>query len=512
MTTRLWKLFTSLKLTVVLLGLCTLLVFLGTIAQVHEGLWQAQERWFKSFFVIRNEGDVWWVPPIFPGGYTLGFGLLFNLLAAHIKRFQFTWKKAGIQLTHFGIILLLGGQLLTDLLARESFMSFAEGETRSFSEAHRAVEFVVNMSQPDQPGMERVISFAQNSLASGRSLSHKEMPFTVKISEYGENADVLPHASVLEAGKRLTTALATLEANYSTPEGIKAQWLKADQSQGRIKVWREAVAHAGEQERDLAKAVSRLADDPNRFSKFSEDLKSRFRKQMLAAFQAAPRMQAQGQDGRAMSYVAKEASAGRPVPVDNLPAAAVNGAGPRMVLVPLPPVRAMDAENSPYAKVELFEGEKSLGTWLVSTWLSPQEVSAGGKTFRFALRNERYFQPFSLTLLKTTHEVYQGTQIPKNFQSRVRIENGATGERREVDISMNNPLRYGGLTYYQSQMGRTAEVGGKGTSVLQVVRNPGWLTPYLGCIVVALGMLWQFFYHLVGFLTKPRAASKPQAA
>ena len=48
MNTRLWKFLTSLKVTVVLLLLSTLLVFLGTLAQVNEGLWEAQERWFKS--------------------------------------------------------------------------------------------------------------------------------------------------------------------------------------------------------------------------------------------------------------------------------------------------------------------------------------------------------------------------------------------------------------------------------------------------------------------------------
>lgn len=210
-----------------------------------------------------------------------------------------------------------------------------------------------------------------------------------------------------------------------------------------------------------------------------------------------------------MAYVAQETEAGRTLNLEQLPAAGNQGAAARTHLLPLAASRGMDDQNVPYAKVELFSKEASLGVWLLSAWLNPQDVSVGGRTFRIAMRNERYFQPFSLTLLKTTHEVYQGTEIPKNYQSRVRIENPQTQERREVDISMNNPLRYGGLTFYQSQMGRTEERGGKGTSGtsgLQVVRNPGWLTPYAGCLIVALGMTWQFLRHLVGFLTKPRAA------
>jgi hypothetical protein len=176
----------------------------------------------------------------------------------------------------------------------------------------------------------------------------------------------------------------------------------------------------------------------------------------------------------------------------------------------------MDDQNVPYARVAVMHKGTRLGEWILSGWLNPQEVSVEGNAYRIAMRNQRYYQPFTLTLLRTTHEIYEGTQtatnpsgIPKNFQSRVRIDAPQTGERREVDISMNNPLRYGGLTFYQSQMSRTEERGGKGVSGLQVVRNPGWLTPYLGCVIVALGMTWQFLQHLLGFLSRPRPASAP---
>lgn len=508
MPNSLWKFLTSLKVTVVLLILCVLLVFLGTVAQVHEGLWEAQTRWFKSFVVIRNATDVWWVPPIFPGGYTLGFGLLINLIAAHLKRFRFTWDKTGIHLTHLGVILLLAGQLMTDLLSRESFINFAEGETRNYSEAHRETELVINTTAPEANGKDRVISYAQAALEKKGILKHPEIPFEIRILEYGENGEVLSHDSIREAGTRLTTALATLEANYSTSEGLIAQAEKSADNPGRAAIWSDALKAAGETGKDLVAAVKKIAADPDRTALFREDLKRRFRTQMLAAFKRIPRGQGGGQ-ARAMAYVAQETEAGRTLNLEQLPAAGNQGAAARTHLLPLAASRGMDDQNVPYAKVELFSKEASLGVWLLSAWLNPQDVSVGGRTFRIAMRNERYFQPFSLTLLKTTHEVYQGTEIPKNYQSRVRIENPQTQERREVDISMNNPLRYGGLTFYQSQMGRTEERGGKGTSGtsgLQVVRNPGWLTPYAGCLIVALGMTWQFLRHLVGFLTKPRAA------
>ena len=72
---------------------------------------------------------------------------------------------------------------------------------------------------------------------------------------------------------------------------------------------------------------------------------------------------------------------------------------------------------------------------------------------------------------------------------------------------MNTPLRYEGLTFYQLQMDAgdtTREAGRVPTSVLQIVHNPGWLTPYVGCGLVGAGLLIQFLMHLTGFIAKRR--------
>jgi len=37
------------------------------------------------------------------------------------------------------------------------------------------------------------------------------------------------------------------------------------------------------------------------------------------------------------------------------------------------------------------------------------------------------------------------------------------------------------------------------------VRNPSWLTPYIGCLVVAAGLIIQFMIHLVGFVSRRKA-------
>jgi hypothetical protein len=92
----------------------------------------------------------------------------------------------------------------------------------------------------------------------------------------------------------------------------------------------------------------------------------------------------------------------------------------------------------------------------------------------------------------------------------VWLENPTTGEKRETEIYMNQPLRYGGLTFYQSQMGEDQRNRSVKTSGLQVVENPSWLTPYAGCLVVGLGMLWQFLWHLSKFFAKRMGLPAPE--
>ena len=45
-----------------------------------------------------------------------------HVTPAHIKRFRLSARKIGIHLTHGGLILLLLGQLLTDMFSTESAM------------------------------------------------------------------------------------------------------------------------------------------------------------------------------------------------------------------------------------------------------------------------------------------------------------------------------------------------------------------------------------------------------
>lgn len=163
-----------------------------------------------------------------------------------------------------------------------------------------------------------------------------------------------------------------------------------------------------------------------------------------------------------------------------------------------------DAVDTASAYVQLFDEGKPLGLWLVSNILDekfpPQTLKIQENTYQLALRFQRTYFDFQFILLEFKHEKHPGTDIPKSFSSLIRIQNKDTKEDREVLISMNQPLRYKGYTFYQSSFSEDER-----SSVLQVVKNPGWAVPYAGIALVSLGLCLQFLKHLMRFLKRHEA-------
>ncbi len=385
--------FVSLKLTVVLLVLGMILVFGATLDQTNLGVWGIQTKWFRSFFVLQ---EIRGVPvPVFPGGYFIGGLLLLNLLAAHIYRFKFAWKKAGIVLTHVGLIMLLIGELLTGILQDDFSMRLVQGEPKNYSESYRGNELaIIDTTNPD---FDDVVVIPEGLLAKGGVVQHPKLPFRVSIKEFHPNSNLRARAP------------------STAPMG---------------------------------------ASEP--------------------------------------------------------PTPATQGVGLNAVMTPLRLTYKQDERNLPAAYIELLTAEGTLGTWLVTadTRMPEQIVEHNGHTYSVALRFTRNYKPYTLTLQKFSHDVYAGTDIPKNFSSQIRLTTPDGRDDREVLIYMNNPLRYAGLTFYQASF----EPGNDKVTVLQVVRNPGWLLPYLACSLIAIGLVAQFCIHLAGFFGKRRRIAAAAAA
>lgn len=379
---RLLKPLASLRLTVVLFAMAMFLIFAGTLAQVHEGVWTVVDRYFRSL-LVRIDLQVF-VPTslgrvpgafFFPGGFLIASALLFNLIAAHTVRFKFSARRIGIIVTHAGVILLLVGEFVTGLAATEGHMSIYQNSFSDFVEDIRTAEIAVIDSS--DPGDDLVVVVPARMLARAKQpISHSLLPFQIRIDQWMPNSRIL----------------------------------------GPMQAPAETRARADK------------------------------------------------------------------------------GIGTTVSAVPAAPTTGIDngASDIPSAYVTLLRNGERLGSYLLSAYLDqPQPVEVGGRTYGLQLRFKRTYKPYTVHLLEFRHDKFVGTETARNFSSRVRLVDPANQVDREVLISMNNPLRYGGETFYQSAF-KENDTG----TVLQVVRNPGWLLPYFSCALVGLGMLIHFGMRL----------------
>ncbi len=160
--------------------------------------------------------------------------------------------------------------------------------------------------------------------------------------------------------------------------------------------------------------------------------------------------------------------------------------------------------DTPAAYVTLSRQGQTLGTWMISAALrEAQRIDIDESAYGISLRYRRTHLPFELHLNDFSHDTFTGTSIAKNFSSDIRLVDPARNTDRQVRIWMNNPLRYAGITFYQASY----KPDGSGT-VLQVVRNPGWLMPYIACILVGGGMAWHFAWSLISFLKRHAKSEK----
>ena len=382
----------SLKLTVGLLVMSMILIVLGTLEQVHWGIWHVQKVYFGGWLCFYPMDPTAAVRIPLPAGFTLGVLLIVNLAFAHVRHFKATAAKVGNLMIHAGLLLLLGGGFVTAIYQEESAMIIPEGEKRNYSEAFRDFEIAL---VEKSAGTDKVVTVPDSilrSISDGRLPPLIELPgtpFTLDVQAYHPNA--------------------MIRAKTQMPDGVA---IKATQGIG---------------------ARTELTYKPLRES-FD----------------------------------------------DNKP-------------------------NAPTAIVELKIKEKSLGTWVLNLNLTEsfdaQTFTEDGKTYEVSLRRVRYYVPFTVRLDKFTHEKYPGTETPRRFASDVTLVEGASSFA--FNISMNQPLRHAGLTFFQSSFGSTKE--GKDQTVLQVVRNPGWLIPYVSVALMSLGLIWHFGFSLLRFL-RGRAA------
>jgi ABC-type transport system involved in cytochrome c biogenesis permease subunit len=513
----------SLKLTVTLLAMGIFIVFAGTVAQIDKDIWEVMGEYFRTFVAwidfqiffprsVRVPGGFY-----FPGGFSIGLAMLVNLAAAHGLRFKVQARgkrlAAGLAATTVGIgmtwLVIASGSSSEGLQAVPIvswatlwiwcklglvglWLAMAYGLLRL--DRSRKLEFrVLGSATIGLAGLLGWLLFNSGDVVLGDSsmrilwqLIKGGLASLVLLAGcwllFRKRAGiVLLHAGVaLMMVNELVVYSLHVEGHMSIAEGETVNYVRDTRA---VEL---AVVDHSDPENDFVVVVpERLLRSGSPIEHddlpFDVEVVRYFENSNLRELKPAEANPATAGTGLKVAAEAARPSAG----TDS--SGKLDLAAAYVKFTPKQP------------------GAPPLGTYLLA--VSPsltdgaEQVTVGNRTYDVSLRFKRDYKPYSVTLKDVRFDTYMGTQKARNYSSEVRLVDPDRHVDRDVKIWMNNPLRYAGETFYQSNFFNDPVSGGEITG-LQVVTNTGWMIPYVGCMIVGVGMLAQFSIVLLRFLNR----------
>ncbi|MCA9120740.1 MAG: cytochrome c biogenesis protein CcsA [Planctomycetaceae bacterium] len=529
----------SLKLTVALFIMSIFLVFVGTLAQVDQDMWEIINNYFHSVLVwiplqvflpktwFPNHQSVPGVLP-FPGGLTLGTALFINLLAAHSVRFK---PQATSTRLVIGLVVMLVGVLLTwAVIASGHNGEGLQGEPPiswasmwlcvkvgiAITAVGLAFGFVTTMKRTPDRSVE-IAALAVSSVAaiglalwlfvSGAYLGDSGMRILWQLIKCGAASVVLLVACLLIFKKRGGIVLIhggiglLMLGELFVGTFVSEERIAIDEG--------ETVSHAIDirsTELAITDSSGELDDVivvplwvKGRKSSFLRDGKTIQHEELpfdieIVDYYRNSDLKDVGPDAE------NKATAGKGLETVALEVRGGSGADSS---------GEVDM-SSAYIRFLEKGGSKDIGTYMLSQVVLrsrgggllnfDETVPVDGKDYHVELRFKRTYKPYSLRLIDVRKDDYIGTSTPRNYSSDVQLVDASRSVDREVRIWMNNPLRYAGETFYQS--GYHADPSGVESTTLQVVKNTGWMIPYVSCVLVMFGMFAHFSGTLMRFLQR----------
>lgn len=532
------QVFGSLKLTVALFAFSLVLVLAGTLAQHHLNMLEVKTRYFTSWVAMMHLEDL--VPYAFfphdeplkgaipiPGGALVGLLLMINLIAAKITRFHIHANGARL---YSGIAAIVLGLVTTAIIVSSGQSSEGlQGEPpMAYDQLWRLILGVAGASCVGLVGLAvssrswttktawllaagAIAAYLIFSLSTGDRIGDPGLRIVWQLTKglgagvillvgcllvfAKQGGNVLLHFGVglLMVGqfvfgdRQLEQRLNLIEGQAANTfvnlDSVEMTFIRKEGDDDEVVAIPAALLMQAAESGDVIR-------DEN--IPFDVRVKNYYRNSRLEAAKEGSTATDKGL-GRQVAAIEARGSGGTSSDV-----------------------------NLASAYVELLEkgSDKSLGSHLVSQWFSDREalapdgqsgdefdkVSDGKTEYQMGLRFARTAKPFWVQLRDVRRVDYSGSDTPRDYRSFVRIVDPITGEDRKEQIWMNNPLRYRGETFYQSNY--TSLPGGREMTGLQIVQNSGWLIPYVACSITALGMCVHFAGTLGTFVRRRSREAK----
>jgi cytochrome c biogenesis protein ResB len=143
-------------------------------------------------------------------------------------------------------------------------------------------------------------------------------------------------------------------------------------------------------------------------------------------------------------------------------------------------------------------------------WLQkyrPRSLTVDDTPYELSFSDKEVSLEFGVKLDRFQIGYYPGERRPRSFTSHITIVDPASGGTQSEVISMNNPAKYGGYTFYQSsyRLGKD-----RAASFLSVARDPGLPVVYTGYIAVMTGMVMVLIRRMTDFRRTARQTSREE--
>ena len=432
---KLYLFFISLKLAVFNLSSIAFLTALGTFI---ESRWdqEAANKWIYYS---------WWM-------YVILFLLSVNVFTVLVDRWPWKKHQVGFVLAHLGILTMVLGSLMTRYLGIEGSLRFKEGE-----EVHSFLLPETEVAVYSSYDGEKFRLLYQKDVDFFLNRPTKKTPFIFSIDSdpfildsyipYG-----IPRVDYEESKKgKLSSVRFYLEGS----QGKFVEWMELPQSEQTVK------RSLGPAQITLTKNRSLLPSRRTELvlyvqkNKLFYALKGRIKKRITSG----QTFKTGWMDFkfRLLQFYPKS----------------------RKVFIFSPQSRPND-NTLPSVRVSYKKNEARLGLNSFVRFYDSRRVYAIGYLHKKKPLN------FSLKLLDFKMTPYQGSQKAKTYESKVRFS------QKEIIISMNEPLKLNGYTFYQSSY-ELDEEGQPTISILSINRDPGRFVKYAGSLLLVLGVLLLFF-------------------
>ncbi|AZZ36517.1 cytochrome c biogenesis protein [Bdellovibrio sp. qaytius] len=452
MVQKFWRFSTSFQLGIPILVALTVLITWGTLVESKYDAFAAQKLVYQSWFMY----------------ITMGL-LVYNLIIVMVDRMPWKRRHAPFIFVHIGIILMIVGGLVTQKMGLDGSMHLPINGKNNYVQVSQTDLVVYATFDGDRytKVYENEVDFFLHPPTEDKpykiNLGNNEITIK-KYLKYARVSKKLIKSTDSNVGSsvkfQLQNANVTQVETLTQPSKTKT----ADVNFGPLKV---VLGHDVKENGRKDRSTNEIYFNPKNETELSYEL---YRKEEMKTFKSGTikigDMIATGWMGlelRLLDYLPQATEEWDATEVD----------------YPTP-------LTSPALLIQF--GDKT--QWA----LLNDVVKLFGKSeaYIFSFQNRRIDLGFPVYLKKFEMTHYEGTQKAKTYSSQIEIVPPNNSAPVSGLIEMNEPMKFGGYTFYQASFNLDEKTGEPTASVLSVNLDPGRWIKYLGSLILTSGIVWLF--------------------